>query len=327
MTSVAQTASRAGWLRRLAAGSLLAALVLPLPLAAGEGDNPLGEGPAEKTGGGGPEPGAVEVRFIDDSALKLTLRDERIPLSTPYGKLLVPVADIRRIEFGWRVADDVARRIETAIANLGSPQFRQREAATAELLKLREKAYPALLQAAKQKDAEVVRRAKELLQRVRDTVPEENLVFRPHDVVHTEDSKITGRIEGSALKAHTFQFGDVQLKLADLRSLRSLAVPEEPAVNAARDPGTLVNFQNQVGKRFHFRVTGAQSGNVWGTDVYTGDSLLAAAAVHAGVLRPGQTGVVQVEIVAPPPQFQGSSRNGITSFPYGLYPGAYKVSR
>jgi LCCL domain len=269
----------------------------------------------------------VEVRFIDDSVLKLTLRDERIPLSTPYGKLLVPVADIRRIEFGWRVADDVARRIETAIANLGSPQFQQREAATDELMKLREKAYPALLQAAKQKDAEVVRRAKELLQRVRDTVPEENLVFRPHDVVHTEDSKITGRVEGSALKAHTFQFGDVQLKLADLRSLRSLAVPEEPAVNAARDPGTLVNFQNQVGKRFHFRVTGAQSGNVWGTDVYTGDSLLAAAAVHAGVLRPGQTGVVQVEIVAPPPQFQGSSRNGITSFPYGLYPGAYKVSR
>jgi hypothetical protein len=260
--------------------------------------------------------------------LKLTLRDERIPLSTPYGKLLVPVADIHRIEFAWRLSDDVARRIETAITNLGSPEFRQREAATTELLKLREKAYPALLQAARQKDAEVVRRAKELLQRVRDAVPEQNLVFRKYDIVHTEDSKITCRIEGAALKANTFQFGEVQLKLADLRSLRSLAVPEEPAaVNAARDPGTLVNFQNQVGRRFHFRVTGAQSGNLWGTDVYTADSLLAAAAVHAGVLRPGQTGVVLVEIVMPPPQFQGSSRHGLTSFPYGLYPGAYKVSR
>src|SRR5215471_1018824 len=115
MTAVAHTASRAGWLRRLAASSLLAALVLPLPLAGGEGDDPFGENAAEKTGGG-PEPGAVEVRFTDDSVLKLTLRDERIPLTTPYGKLLVPVADIRRIEFGWRVADDVARRIETAVA-------------------------------------------------------------------------------------------------------------------------------------------------------------------------------------------------------------------
>jgi hypothetical protein len=326
MTSVAHTASRAGRLRRLAAGFLLAALVLPLPLWGGEGDDPFGESPGEKAGGGGPEPGAVEVRFTDDSVLKLTLRDERIPLSTPYGKLLVPVADIRRIEFGWRVADDVARRIEAAVGNLGSPQFRQREAATAELLKLRGKAYPALLQASKQKDAEVVRRAKELLQRVRDTVPEQNLVFRKHDVVHTEDSKITCRIEGASLKAYTFQFGEVQLKLADLRSLRSLAVPEEPAeVNAARDPGTLVNIQNLVGRRFHFRVTGVQSGNVWGTDVYTADSLLAAAAVHAGVLRPGQTGVVQVEIVMPPAQYQGSSRHGITSFPYNLYPGAYRV--
>jgi hypothetical protein len=327
MTFVTPTVARAKWLGLLAAGFLLTVLVPPFPLWGGEGDDPFGESAAEKAGGG-PEPGAVEVRFTDDSVLKLTLRDQRIPLSTPYGKLLVPVADIRRIEFGWRVSDDVTRRIETAITNLGSPQFRQREAATAELLKLREKAYPALLQAARQKDAEVVRRAKELLQRVRDTVPEQNLVFRKYDVVHTEDSKITCRIEGSALKAFTFQFGEVQLKLADMRGLRSLAVPEEPAAaNVLRDPGTLTNYQNQIGKRFHFRVTGAQSGNLWGTDVYTGDSLLAAAAVHAGLLRSGQMGVVQVEIVMPPPQFQGSSRNGITSFPYGLYPGAYRLIR
>jgi hypothetical protein len=91
------------------------------------------------------------------------------------------------------------------------------------------------------------------------------------------------------------------------------------------DPGALQAFAGRVGKTYWFKVTGAVNGPVWGTKVYTSDSALAAAAVHAGVLKAGQTGVVQVKVVAPPPAYQGTTRNGVTSNPWGAWPGAYEL--
>ncbi len=93
------------------------------------------------------------------------------------------------------------------------------------------------------------------------------------------------------------------------------------------DPGSLATYQNQVGKRFVFRVTGSASGGLWGSDVYTGDSTLAVAAVHAGVLKVGETGTVKVRIVAPPPEFHGTTAHGVTSQPFGAFPGAYRILR
>lgn len=247
---------------------------------------------------------------------------------TRYGKLSIPVGEIQRIEFANRLTDDDAKRIEEAVANLAHPQFGKREAASNELLKLKEKAYPALLDAAKNKDAEVSRRAEELVDRIREVVPADLLEVRKADVIQTADSKFSGRIEGAALKASSKQFGDVPLKLTDMRSLRAPGVVDEVVVvNAEPDPGSLSGYNDKVGKSFHFRVTGANTGIVWGTDVYTTDSQLATVAVHAGVLRAGQTGVVKVTIVPPPLGFQGSTRNGVTSHPFGMYPAAYKVSK
>ena len=54
--------------------------------------------------------GSVEVRFTDNSTLKLVLRDERLSLASPYGKLSIPVADIRRIDFATRISEEAAKR-------------------------------------------------------------------------------------------------------------------------------------------------------------------------------------------------------------------------
>jgi beta-lactamase regulating signal transducer with metallopeptidase domain len=91
------------------------------------------------------------------------------------------------------------------------------------------------------------------------------------------------------------------------------------------DPGTLVEYRDRVGQTFKFQVTGSTSGTIWGNDVYTDDSPLADVAVHAGVLGAGQTGVVQVTILPGRNQFEGVPRNGITSQPYGPFPGAYRM--
>lgn len=272
------------------------------------------------------EPGAVEVRFADNSVLKLRLLDAKLGLDTPYGRLEVPVQEVLRIEFATRLTPEATKQVEAAIADLASGDFAKREAATTTLRKLKEKAYPALLQAAKQKDAEVVRRAEAILEEIRESVPEERLVVRKFDVVETPHSKISGTIAGNTFKAHTSQFGDVALKLSEMRSLRSLGVePEAEAVTAIADPGSLTAYQQQFGKTFAFRVTGVINNSVWGTDVYTTDSSLAAAAVHAGVLRPGQTGVVRVKIVPSPPLFQSSTRNGITSNQYNMFVAGFQI--
>ena len=69
-----------------------------------------------------------------------------------------------------------------------------------------------------------------------------------------------------------------------------------------------------VGARFSFILTGSTSGAIWGNLVYTDDSNLAAAAVHAGVLTAGQTGVVVVELAEPPSTAYGAvRRNGVSS--------------
>src|SRR5262249_8492740 len=65
---------------------------------------------------------------------------------------------------------------------------------------------------------------------------------------------------------------------------------------------------------------------VYGTDVYTSDSNLATAAVHAGRLAPGQTGEVRVRIVPVLPSYQGSTRNGVTTKAWAnSWTGAYRI--
>jgi hypothetical protein len=95
---------------------------------------------------------------------------------------------------------------------------------------------------------------------------------------------------------------------------------------ASDAPDNLVALGDQLGQTFYFRVHGEEGGTVWGTDTYTGDSALRAAAVHAGAVALGETSVVKVTIVEPLQQYQGTTRNGITSLGYGPYRTAYRVA-
>lgn len=87
------------------------------------------------------------------------------------------------------------------------------------------------------------------------------------------------------------------------------------------------NYRGQLGQTFLVQITGSIHGSVWGTGVYTDDSSLAAAAVHAGALRDGQTGVVKVTILAGQTSYRGSTRFGVRSLSYGSWAGSYKVQR
>jgi hypothetical protein len=206
------------------AGIVAAFLVVVAPLVGKQ--QPAGSSPkvvenqaAIKPGAASSEPTSLEANFSDGSNLKVTWREERIELVTPYGKLSIPVADICRIDFGVHVDEVTAKRVDAAIAVLGSGDGKAREAAAAELLELGEQAFPALLKASKATDTEVAQRAEAIVTKLREKIPPERLQRPTHDVVITADCKFTGRITADAFKVKTAQFGDQQVKLIDLASL------------------------------------------------------------------------------------------------------------
>lgn len=296
--------------------------ILPL-LSLGSAPAPR-KGPAKKSL---PKAVAVEVKFNDGSVLKLRLKDERLTLNTPYGKLLIPLADIHEIEIATRLPADIARKIKAAIFDLKGKDFKTREAAMNVLIDLGEKAYAALLDAEKDKDAEVRRRAQFALRKIRGANEEDDLKVRKHDVIHTALSRIAGTIEADTMKADTTQFGEVKMKLSDVRHIRSLDYkPPEPPMAVLADPMTLTAYSGQIGKVFAFRVVGRTiGGSVYGTKTHTLDSNLGMAAVHGGFLKNGQVGVVKVKILGPQVSFTGTVANGISSFTYGAYPGAFEI--
>jgi len=267
----------------------------------------------------------VEVKCVDESTLKLKLLDEKLELVTKYGLLQIAVGDVRRIEFAHRCPPDVAEKIALAISKLGHADFQAREQATAELKSHRERAYPFLLKTLKHDDPEVSRRADEALRYIQAKVPTQLLETRDNDVVYTEESKFTGKLTAQNLRVLTGMFGEQSLKLADLRSLKSgVGVSADEFATAIAAPATLATYQQQFGKEFVFAVTGhsptnGQQAIVWGTDVYTLDSSLAAATVHAGLAKPGESVAVRVRIVQSPPQYTASLRNGVNSNAYGNF--------
>jgi hypothetical protein len=95
---------------------------------------------------------------------------------------------------------------------------------------------------------------------------------------------------------------------------------------ASDAPPNMLELAGTVGASYYFRVRGEVEGPLWGTDIYTGDSALSVAAVHAGVLKVGQTAVLKITAVAPLSQYQGCVRNNVTSHDFGRYGSAYRLS-
>lgn len=91
-------------------------------------------------------------------------------------------------------------------------------------------------------------------------------------------------------------------------------------------PVNLTGYRSRVGQSFEFVLTGASAGAVWGTDVYTDDSSVARAAVHAGVIAVGETKTVTVTILAGQSSYPASTRNGVTTSSWGGWGGSFSFA-
>ena len=103
-------------------------------------------------------------------------------------------------------------------------------------------------------------------------------------------------------------------------------------LNASPDAATAIpnNTQNMTGYRgrsgiFSITITGTTSGGtVWGTDIYTDDSAISMAAVHASIIQNGETKPVYIEMLPRRTSYTGSSRNSVSTSSYADWWGSYK---
>jgi len=82
----------------------------------------------------------------------------------------------------------------------------------------------------------------------------------------------------------------------------------------------------EVGKTYKFKCpAGGRETSVWGTDVYTSDSSICNAAVHAGKITSGGGGSVTIELRPGESSYKGTVRNGIKSNDYPKYGQSFVV--
>ncbi|MBL8208738.1 MAG: hypothetical protein JNM09_31190 [Blastocatellia bacterium] len=104
--------------------------------------------------------------------------------------------------------------------------------------------------------------------------------------------------------------------------------PPPPGVETITWASSVTGLRGQIGKRVSYRCPANGSfRSVWGTDVYTDDSSVCTAAVHAGLIAPQAGGVVTIEMRAGQARYAGTARNGVTTAGYGVWHGSYVFVR
>jgi hypothetical protein len=167
-------------------------------------------------------PGDCEIHFLNGSKVRMIVQSEKLDIATAYGKLSVPVKDVRAIEFGLHFPEGMEAKIEAAVKGLDSSDYREREKADKALIELGPFSYPAVLDASRTKELEVSKRAKEILKKLQTKHTKKDLKTMVEDKVVTQNFTIVGRILTTTVKAKTEYFGEQELNLAKMRTLRAM---------------------------------------------------------------------------------------------------------
>lgn len=92
-------------------------------------------------------------------------------------------------------------------------------------------------------------------------------------------------------------------------------------------PTNMIAERENNGSEYLFTVVGSTSGTLRGTDLYTDDSSVARAAVHAGILAVGERGAVRVTVRPGADRYEFSTRYGTASSYSGAFAGSFTIER
>ncbi|HEY2867583.1 MAG TPA: LCCL domain-containing protein [Pyrinomonadaceae bacterium] len=83
-------------------------------------------------------------------------------------------------------------------------------------------------------------------------------------------------------------------------------------------------LKTDIGRKYKFECPeGGAAASIWGSDIYTTDSSICSAAVHAGKITLEHGGQVTIEMRPGRNIYGSTNRNGITSNTYGAYPNSF----
>ncbi len=117
----------------------------------------------------------------------------------------------------------------------------------------------------------------------------------------------------------SFRFTDVPLPLTPQNPTGDLNIYEADDID-------LSEYRGLDGTELNVIVTGSLDGSVWGSGIYTDDSDISTAAVHAGLVKVGETKTVKITILPGQNSYVGTIKNGVESSDYGEWEGSYKFS-
>ncbi|WP_353568599.1 LamG-like jellyroll fold domain-containing protein, partial [Haloferula sargassicola] len=92
-------------------------------------------------------------------------------------------------------------------------------------------------------------------------------------------------------------------------------------------PADMTAQRGNNGSEHLYTVVGSTSGTLKGTGLYTDDSSIARAAVHAGLLLPGERGAVKVTVQPGSESYVSSTNHGTSSSYSGAFPGSFTLER
>jgi hypothetical protein len=109
-------------------------------------------------------------------------------------------------------------------------------------------------------------------------------------------------------------------------SEETLDMAEQP-LDETSCPFNMTSYRGQNGYQHacYCPASATGVGTVWGTDIYTDDSALCRAAVHAGVIST-IGGSIVATVLPGQSSYVGSLRNGVSTSSYGYWPGSFSVA-
>jgi serine/threonine-protein kinase len=110
----------------------------------------------------------------------------------------------------------------------------------------------------------------------------------------------------------------------------AMNLADASAPGAAGDSwaATAVRFRGRSGAAIPITCPpGGTPATVWGTDVYTDDSSVCTAAVHAGLATFAEGGAFLLEVMPGRSRYRGSSAHGVTTRSFAAFPGSFALLR
>jgi hypothetical protein len=158
----------------------------------------------------------------DGTKIVGTVRFSSVTVTTDFGVLKVPAKDIRRIGIGKKCDKELLTKIAGLIENLGSSDFKVREQATEDLIRLGPVAASELRNAAKSSDVEIKTRAEKILA---SFVGREEEATPDDDVIETVKFTAVGTVEIQVFDLTT-KYGAMSIRKQDVAGVCVSALNE-----------------------------------------------------------------------------------------------------